>query len=39
MKNSDALGDYGSLMKERLLEITSVGLPENWDGGYEAKTK
>ena len=26
-------------MRERLLEITMEGLPENWDGVYEAKTK
>ena len=36
---SGTLADYGSLMKERLLEITMEGLPENWDGVYEAKTK
>ena len=39
IENSGALADYGSLMKERLLEITMEGLPENWDGVYEAKTK
>ena len=36
---SGTLGNYGSLMRERLLEITMEGLPENWDGVYEAKTK
>ena len=36
---SDSLGDYGSLMRDRILEITKEGLPENWDGVYEAKTK
>ena len=36
---SGTLGGYASLMKERLLEITTEGLPENWDGVYEAKTK
>ena len=36
---SGALADYGTLMKERLLEITIEGLPKNWDGVYEAKTK
>ena len=39
IKISGALSDYGALMRERLLEITLEGLPENWDGVYEAKTK
>ena len=36
---SGSLGNFGSLMRERLLEITMEGVPENWDGVYEAKTK
>ena len=39
IKISGTLGDYGLLMRKRLLEITMDGLPENWDGVYEAKTK
>ena len=39
IKISGTLGDYGVLMRERLMEITMEGLPENWDGVYEAKTK
>ena len=39
IKISSTLGDYGVLMRKRLMEITTEGLPENWDGVYEAKTK
>ena len=36
---SGALVQYALLMKDRLIELKADGLPKNWDGVYEAKTK
>ena len=36
---SGVLHEYAMLMKDRLLELKEEGLPKNWDGVYEAKTK
>ena len=31
--------DFSSLMKERITELQITGLPENWEGVYEATSK
>ena len=36
---SGSLQQYGVLMRDRLVELKLEGLPANWDGVYEAKTK
>ncbi len=36
---SGPLKQYALLMKDRLLELKQEGLPKDWDGVYEAKTK
>ena len=39
IKVSGALVQYAKLMKDRLIELKADGLPKDWDGVYEAKTK
>ena len=36
---SGAMLQYALLMKTRLIDLKEEGLPEGWDGVYEAKTK
>tara|TARA_B100000242_G_C42909068_1_gene421543 strand:- start:395 stop:841 length:447 start_codon:yes stop_codon:yes gene_type:complete len=31
--------DFSSLMKERITELQIIGLPEDWEGVYEATSK
>lgn len=34
-----SMQQYANLMKERILELQLEGLPDDWDGVYEAKSK
>ena len=38
-KLNKQMKDYSSLMRERITELQIIGLPENWEGVYEATSK
>ncbi len=39
IKISGTLVQYAQLMKDRLIDLKAEGLPKDWNGIYEAKTK